>query len=155
MASNTLWQQSEKLRTKKFPEWMEADFKVLTDFISKGEVETVGERDYRIPLQKDFWRPARALRPAVGRYGAVQSSTGNVMFQSFFSMRLNFEFDENADRGDREQNDCRPEPVPPVRCGRHQRIEFLRDKVIHSSTAPRSWQPPMRSRMAQASPFTR
>ena len=46
MATNTLWQQSEKIRTKLFPSWMESDFKVLTDFISKGEVETVGERDF-------------------------------------------------------------------------------------------------------------
>jgi len=43
LASNTLYQQSEVVRKELFPSWMEMDFKVLSDFINKGEVEIVGE----------------------------------------------------------------------------------------------------------------
>ena len=133
MASNTLWQQSEKLRTKKFPEWMEADFKVLTDFISKGEVETVGERDYRIPFKKTFGGRLGHYDPQLGDMGRGSSPTGNVMFQSFFSMRLNFEFDEMQIAATENKTTAVQNPFLQCIADGIKEFEFLWDKVIHSN----------------------
>ena len=91
MASNTLWQQSEVVRTKLFPFWAEADFMVLSDFINKGEVEIVGERDYRIPFKITFGGRMGHYDNQLGDMGRGSSPQGNVMLQSFYSMRLNFE----------------------------------------------------------------
>jgi hypothetical protein len=133
VASNTLWQQSEKLRTKKFPEWMESDFMVLTDFISKGEVETVGERDYRIPFKKTFGGRMGHYDPQLGDMGRGSSPTGNVMYQSFFSMRLNFEFDEMQIAATENRTTAVQNPFLQCVADGIKEFELLWDKTIHSN----------------------
>jgi hypothetical protein len=133
VASNTIWQQSEKLRTKAFPLWFEADFKVLTDFISKGEVETVGERDYRIPYKKTFGGRMGHYDPQLGDMGRGSSPTGNVMFQSFFSMRLNFEFDHMQIQATENKSTAVQNPFLQCVADGIKEFELLWDKVIHSN----------------------
>lgn len=89
MATNTLFMQSEVVRPK-LQRWLES-FKVASNLIDKGEVQQVGERDYRIPVE---------LTPG-GRYGTYDknfgdmnrgsSLGGNVLISTFFSTRINFE----------------------------------------------------------------
>ena len=67
---------------------------MLSDFINKGEVEIVGERDYRIPYKKTFGGRMGHYDPQLGDMGRGSSPTGDVMLQSFYSLRLNFEFDQ-------------------------------------------------------------
>ena len=133
MASNTLWQQSEKVRTKLFPSWMENDFKVLTDFIAKGEVEMVGERDYRIPFKKTFGGRGGHYDPQLGDMGRGSSPTGNVMFQSFYSYRLNFEFDELQIAATENKATAVQNPFLQCVADGIKEIELLWDKIIHSN----------------------
>jgi len=92
MPTNQIFQQSEVVRQKLFPSWMELKYNVLSDFISKGEVEMVGERDFRVPAKKIFGGRAGHYDPQGGDMGRGTSPQGVVMLQSFFSSRLNFEF---------------------------------------------------------------
>ena len=94
MPTNQIFQQSEVVRKQLFPAWMELKYNVLTDFIAKGEVEQVGERDFRIPAKKIFGGRAGHYDPQGGDMGRGSSPQGVVMLQSFFSARLNFEFDQ-------------------------------------------------------------
>lgn len=94
MPTNQIFQQSEVVRTKLFPKWMELKYNVLYDFIQKGEVEIIGERDFRVPAQKIFGGRAGHYDPQGGDMGRGSSPQGVVMLQSFFNARLNFEFDQ-------------------------------------------------------------
>lgn len=94
MATNTIWLQSEFVRKKMFPIWGNFDYGVLWDFFAKGEVERVGERDYRIPFEQTPGGRMGHYDPQGGDMGRGSSPTGNVLLQSFFSMRMNYEFDE-------------------------------------------------------------
>lgn len=94
MATNTLWQQSEVVRTKGFPKWMEQKFNVFLDLVEKGEVETIGERNFRVPAEVTAGGRAGTYDPQMGDMGRGTSPTGIVMIQSYFSSRLNFEFDQ-------------------------------------------------------------
>jgi hypothetical protein len=134
VASNTIWQQSEKLRTKKFPEWMESDFKVLSDFISKNnEVEMVGERDYRIPFKKTFGGRLGHYDPQLGDMGRGSSPTGNVMFQSFYSLRLNFEFDELQIAACENKSTAVQNPFLQCVADGIKEFALYWDKIIHSN----------------------
>jgi hypothetical protein len=85
VASNQLYQQSEAIRKKLFPMWMTKDFKVLTDFISKnGEVQKVGERDYRVPFKKTFGGRFGHYDNQLGDMGRGSGPTGDAMLQSFY-----------------------------------------------------------------------
>ena len=86
MASNTIYQQSEKVRTKMFPMWYTKKFNVLSDFMLKGEVEKVGERDYRIPIQTTPGGFVGKYDPQLGDQGRGSSPQGITMLQSFFNL---------------------------------------------------------------------
>ena len=131
MASNTLWQQSEKVRTKLFPSWFTQDFKVLTDFINKGEVEIVGERDYRIPFKKTFGGRMGHYDPQLGDMGRGSSPTGDVMLQSFYSLRLNFEFDQMQIKATTNKGVAVQNPFLQCIADGVKEFEYLFDKVIH------------------------
>lgn len=133
MASNTLWQQSEVVRTKLFPSWMEMDFMVLTDFISKGEVEIVGERDYRIPFKTTFGGRLGHYDNQLGDMGRGSSPQGNVMLQSFYSMRLNFEFDALQIKATTNKSVAVQNPFLQCIADGFREFELLWDKVIHNN----------------------
>jgi hypothetical protein len=94
MPSLTLFQQSEVVRKKMFPIWREQKFNVLLDFINKGEVQKIGERDFRIPYEISLGGDAGTYDPLGGDMGRGSQPQGGVMIQSYFPMRLNFEFDK-------------------------------------------------------------
>ena len=133
MASNTIWQQSEVVRTKLFPAWMEMDFKVLTDFIAKGEVEQVGERDYRIPFKTTFGGRMGHYDNQLGDMGRGSSPQGNVMLQSFYSMRLNFEFDMMQIKATTSKATAVQNPFIQCMADGMREFELLWDKVIHGN----------------------
>ena len=61
MATNQIFQQMERVRPKLQP-WLNS-FPVASNFVEKGEVETIGERDYRIPFKHTRAGPVRYLQP--------------------------------------------------------------------------------------------
>lgn len=93
MASQSLWAQSEVIRKKKFPLWAVKKYNVLTDLIKKGEVTRIGERDFRIPFQKTFGGRFGAFDLQMGDMGRGTQPLGDKMIGTYFSTRLNFEFD--------------------------------------------------------------
>lgn len=133
MASNTLWQQSEVVRTKLFPSWMEMDFMVLSDFINKGEVEVVGERDYRIPFKTTFGGRMGHYDNQLGDMGRGSSPQGNVMLQSFYSMRMNFEFDQLQIKATTNKSVAVQNPFLQCIADGFREFELLWDKVIHGN----------------------
>jgi hypothetical protein len=92
MATNQLFQQSEKVRAQ-MPYWMLQDWNLCTDFIKKGEVETVSERDYRIPYATGLGGSLGTYDPQFGDMGRGSAMQGGVMIASYFNLRLNFEID--------------------------------------------------------------
>jgi hypothetical protein len=93
MASQQLWQQSEVIRKGAFPFWATKKFNVLSDFIKRGEVTQIGERDFRIPFKKTFGGRVGKYDPQMGDMGRGTQMSGDVMIQSYFNLRLNFEMD--------------------------------------------------------------
>ncbi len=112
---------------------MEMDFKVLTDFISKGEVELVGERDYRIPFKTTFGGRLGHYDNQLGDMGRGSSPQGNVMLQSFYSMRLNFEFDQLQIKATTNKSQAVQNPFLQCIADGFREFELLWDKVIHNN----------------------
>jgi len=133
LASNTLWQQSEIVRTKLFPFWATADFKVLTDFIAKGEVEIVGERDYRIPFKTTFGGRVGHYDNQLGDMGRGSSPQGNVMLQSFYSLRINFEFDMMQIKATTSKKQAVQNPFVQCISEGFREFELIWDKIIHGN----------------------
>jgi hypothetical protein len=133
MASNTLWQQSEMVRKKKFPQWFLKDFGVLTDFVQKGEVQRVGERDYRIPFQTTPGGRTGHYDPQLGDMGRGSSPTGNVMTQSFFSIRHNYEFDQLQIAATESRDVAVQNPFLDCVATGIQEMELQWDKYIHQN----------------------
>jgi hypothetical protein len=77
-----------------FPEWMEKKFNVFLDLVDQGEVEQVGERNFRVPAETIAGGRAGTYDPQMGDMGRGTSPQGIVMIQSYFNARLNFEFDQ-------------------------------------------------------------
>jgi hypothetical protein len=121
------------VRTKLFPSWMESDFKVLSDFIYKGEVELVGERDYRVPFKKTFGGRMGHYDNQLGDMGRGSSPTGDVMLQSFYSMRLNFEFDQLQIKATTNKKVAIQNPFLQCIADGFREFELLWDKVIHGN----------------------
>lgn len=106
-------------------------FGVLTDFIAKGEVETVGERDFRVPYKKTFGGRLGHYDNQLGDMGRGSSPTGDVMLQSFYSMRLNFEFDQLQIKATTSRKVSIQNPFLQCVANGFREFEFLWDKVIH------------------------
>lgn len=131
MASLTTWQQSEVVRKKQFPVWRTQKFNVLLDFIKKGEVETIGERDFRIPVETEFGGRAGTYDPQMGDMGRGSMPNGNVMIQSYFPMRLNFEFDKLAIKATSNKNVAIENPFLKCIAKGFQEFMLYRDKWYH------------------------
>lgn len=112
---------------------MVKDFKVLSDFIAKGEVETVGERDYRVPFKKTFGGRMGHYDNQLGDMGRGSSPTGDAMLQSFYSMRLNFEFDYLQIKATTNKKIAPQNPFLQCVADGFREFEMLWDKVIHGN----------------------
>jgi hypothetical protein len=116
-----------------FPFWAVADFKVLTDFIAKGEVEVVGERDYRIPFKTTFGGRVGHYDNQLGDMGRGSSPQGNVMLQSFYSLRINFEFDMMQIKATESKKTAVQNPFVQCIADGYREFELLFDKIIHGN----------------------
>lgn len=112
---------------------MESDFKVLTDLIGKGDVEIVGERDFRVPFKKTFGGRFGHYDNQLGDMGRGSSPTGDAMLQSFYSMRLNFEFDYLQIKATTNKKIAPQNPFLQCVADGFREFEMLWDKVIHGN----------------------
>jgi hypothetical protein len=132
MASLTLWQQSEVVRKKKFPIWALKKYNVLTDLINKGEVEKIGERDFRIPFQKTFGGRVGAFDLQMGDMGRGSQPTGDKMIGSFFSTRLNFELDMLGIEATSDKKIALTDPFKDSVARGFYEFQLYLDKFYHS-----------------------
>jgi hypothetical protein len=121
------------MRQKKFPEWFALDFKVLTDFVNKGEVQIVNERDYLIPFKQTFGGRFGHVDLQSGDYGRGSSPTGADLRQSFYTLRMNFEFDELQIAATENKGVAIQNPFVYCLANGVREFEFLFDKVIHGN----------------------
>lgn len=94
MATDYLFQQSEVVR-KKLPQYF-GRFNVASNLIKRGDVERIGERDFRVPFLTQEGGRVGTYNPDGGALGRGTASKGNVLIGTFFSLRLNFELTELA-----------------------------------------------------------
>jgi hypothetical protein len=95
MPSDYLFQQSEVI-AKKMPEFF-GRFNVASNLIKKGgDVEQIGERDYRAPFLTQTGGKFGTYNPAGGPIGRGSASKGGYFVGSYFSQRLAFELTELA-----------------------------------------------------------
>jgi hypothetical protein len=137
MPSLTIFQQSEVVRKKKFPEWRTQKFGVLLDFIQKGEVQRVGERDFRIPAELILGGDAGTYDPQLGDMGRGSMPQGVVLLQSFFPMRLNFEMDKLAIKATSNPNVAIENPFLKCIAKGFQEFRLYRDKWYHGDGTAR------------------
>lgn len=133
MASNTLWQQSEVVRTKMFPEWMEKKFNVFLDLVEKGEVEQIGERNFRVPAETIAGGRAGTYDPQMGDMGRGTSPQGVVMIQSYFNARLNFEFDQLQIKATQSKKTAVQNPFLECTAKGFREFMLYWDKWIHGN----------------------
>lgn len=95
MASDYLYEASEVVR-QKLPEFYAKKWNRATDLVKKGEVEQVGERDYRIPFKLQAGGRVGTYDNNMGDMGRGTAAKGDVFVASYFSLRLNFELSKLA-----------------------------------------------------------
>jgi len=132
MASLQLWQQSEVIRKGAFPFWGVKKFNVLSDFIKRGEVTNIGERDFRIPFKKTFGGRVGKYDPQFGDMGRGSQMTGDVMIQSYFNLRLNFEMDMLAIKATQHKSIALQDPFKDAVANGFFEFKLYRDKFYHS-----------------------
>lgn len=133
MATNTIWQQSEVVRQKMFPQWYEMKFNVLSDFFEKGEVEKIGERNYRVPVETKPGGRAGTYDPQMGDMGRGSSPSGIAMIQSFFNVRLSYEFDQLQIKATENRKVAIQNPFLKCVAGGFKEMQLYWDKWIHGN----------------------
>lgn len=91
MATPTLYQQSEKVRKVLARVFSEEETGAAIDFWKKTEVERVGERDFRIPLQWTQGGRFGYSNLDMGDMGRGTAPTGDKLITTFITARMNFE----------------------------------------------------------------
>lgn len=133
MASLTLWQQSEVVRKGAFPVWATKKFNVLSDLIKRGEVQQIGERDFRIPFLKTYGGSIGAYDPQMGDMGRGTMPTGDKMIGSYFSLRLNFELDMLSIKATQDRKIALSDPFKDSVARGFYEFQLYLDKYRHSS----------------------
>jgi hypothetical protein len=96
MASNALYLQSEKV-SKMLPLWQDQPWQVAYDLIErKGDLDKIGERDYRVPVDLAIGGRVGTYNPDFGDMGRGSGPEGNFLISSYFPFRLNFELSHLA-----------------------------------------------------------
>lgn len=132
MASLTLWQQSEVVRKKAFPVWTLKKFGVLMDLVKRGEVEQIGERDFRIPFLKTYGGRVGAYDPQMGDMGRGTMPTGDKMIGSYFDLRLNFELDNLSIKATQDKKIAISDPFKDSVARGFLEFQLYLDKFYHS-----------------------
>jgi hypothetical protein len=74
------------------PLWADKPWTVAIDLIKKrGQLEMIGERDYRVPFDTQIGGRPGTYNPDMGDLGRGSGPKGNYIVSSYFPMRLNFE----------------------------------------------------------------
>lgn len=97
MPSDFLWAQSEVVRTKVFPKFYTAKWNMALDLIKRGEVEQIGERDYRIPFELSPGGDFGTYDPNFGDMGRGSAAKGDKFVSSFYNVALRYELPHLAD----------------------------------------------------------
>lgn len=133
MASDYLYQQSEKVR-KILPLWQTKRWNLALDFVKRGEVERVGERDFRIPFDTQLGGRLGTYNLNMGDMGRGSAPKGNVMIQSFFNLRLNFELPKLAiDATKNKEVSVGQSPFKKATTGAIPEFITYLDKLLHST----------------------
>ena len=91
MATDSIFLQAEKINTM-LPAWQDKPWNVATDLIRRrGDLEKIGERDYRIPFDTVIGGRVGTYNPDMGDLGRGSGPKGNYLTASYFPLRLNFE----------------------------------------------------------------
>ncbi len=129
MATLTTFQQSEVVRKKMFPTWATMNYNVLMDFLKKGEVEKIGERDYRIPFETIPGGDFGTYDPQGGDMGRGSMPQGNVMIQNYFPFRMNYELDSLSIQA--TTNTGIKNPFTLCTSRGYKEFMYMRDKANH------------------------
>ena len=131
MATDYLWLQSEVIRKKAFPVWATKKFNVLTDFFKKGEVEKIGERDYRIPFGKYNGGRIGTYNPQMGDMGRGSAMAGGYMTGSYFPLRLAFELDMLTIKATQDSKIALADPFKKAMADGFIEFQKYADKFAH------------------------
>lgn len=131
MASLTTYQQSEVVRKKQFPIWQTQKFNVWLDFIKKGEVEKIGERDFRVPAELEFGGRAGTADLQMGDMGRGSMPQGLAMILSFYTTRLNFEFDKLSIQATTDKSVAIQNPFLKTVAKGYNEMKIYMDKWYH------------------------
>jgi len=96
MSTDYLFQQSEVIG-KRVSQWF-GKFNVARNLVKKGQVEVIGERDFRVNYLTQEGGRFGTYNPDGGALGRGTAAKGGTLISSFFSLRLNFELTELAKR---------------------------------------------------------
>lgn len=132
MASDTLYQQSEKI-SDLFPKWADKPWNVAVDLISKrGDLEKIGERDYRIPFDTIVGGRVGTYNPDMGDMGRGSGPKGNFLISSYFPLRLNFELSHLQLKATRDRSVSKRSILKQVMKDAVPEFQQYRDKFFHS-----------------------
>lgn len=135
MATDFVFQETERVR-KQMAEFQGKPWNVLLDFIKKGEVEKVGERDYRIPFQNSTVGRFGTVDLNMGDMGRGSSFTGGVMVSSYFPLRCNFEIPKLATLATQDKERALVNAFrKTMQDGLPQFIDYI-DSAVHSDGTP-------------------
>lgn len=133
MAQSTyIWAQSEVLRRKVLPAFYTAEWSLALDLIKKGEVEKIGERDYRIPFELSPGGQFRTYDPNFGDMGRGSAATGDKFISTFFNVTLNFELPHLAIKATKNSTISVKRAFPDLVKKAMPEMMLYLDKTLHS-----------------------
>lgn len=132
MPSDSLYQQSEKINAM-FPKWQDKPWNVATDLIDKrGEVDKIGERDYRVPFDTIIGGRPGTYNPDMGDMGRGSGPKGNYLVSSYFPTRLNFELSHLQLKATRDRSVSKKSVLKETMKSAMPEFMQYRDKWFHS-----------------------
>ena len=132
MATNTLWAQSEVVRKKAFPVWQTKAFSLALDLVKRGEVEEIGERDFRIPYELTTGGRIGKYDPQMGDMGRGSSGTGGYMVGSYLPLKLAFEMDFLKIKANKDGT-SKIKPFAKTVSKAFEELTIYRDKLFHGT----------------------
>jgi hypothetical protein len=132
VASDTLYQQSEKIG-KMFPKWQDKPWNVALDLITKrGDLEKIGERDYRVPFDTVIGGRVGTYNPDMGDMGRGSGPKGNYLISSYFPLRLNFELSHLQVKATKDRSVAQKSVLKDTMKNAVPEFMQYRDKFFHS-----------------------
>lgn len=133
MATLTVPEQIEVVRKKALPNWRKMPFNLLLDFIKKGEVEKIGERDHRIPSKTSAGGRDGTYDVQGGDMGRGTMPEYNVMTHTYYAMRMNWEFDKLSLKATATKATAIENPLVKTMTEGFAEFQRVRDQYYHTS----------------------